>query len=201
MKNLPTDIRRAWWGSGNSNKHPDSPLKTEWYLMHGADTPVCPYCGDTHSEPYGIEINGCDTKITCQACDKDYMVAAEFPGGYFSRPITCRERGKAHRLVFGAQYYYTDSNSKFTSWRTHVCLDCWDSQYVISRGDKVCQLLPWLPEYDNPDYFDPEGVLISPNPQEEIESPILKALFPYEGSKFHQYMWDEAMAALEKKGV
>lgn len=148
---------------------------------------ICPYCGDER-EPWDIADNDIyqadDEEVLCLSCDKRFLVSARFGSGFTSKPTPCRQ----HHYVFLQQYFY---NSK--TWRIFGCLHCGELDYFtnpnskydhnvkdfVIEGDPARTLLPWLPEFDDPDYFDPEGILKPTEPVDLSEpsyTPILDFL-------------------------
>jgi hypothetical protein len=147
--------KRKWWN--DIANHPDSPL-INFYTAGRCQEPdqtCCPYCGN-RQEPLEYEQ---DHETYCNECDMPYRVSASFGYGYSSYPLKCKH---GHLFVFSSQYFYKDEN-----WRVFDCICCEKSSVKTTTDE----LLPWLPEYDNPEYFDPDGVLDTGRSlQEQIEA-------------------------------
>jgi hypothetical protein len=145
---------------------------------------VCPYCLHKH-EPYDLlHDNDCDLDeeaAKCTECDKDFVVSASFGYGYSADPVKCRQ----HDLVFESQYLY-----KGRTWRIMTCKNCTYSVFDVSpKGKTPRTLLPWLDEYNDPDFFDPDGVLkTGADLSEPSNTPILDFLEKGDGH-FAKYWW------------
>lgn len=148
--------------------HPRSPL-IKFYSTGRCQEPdfaVCPYCGEKEED---WEVLGCAapegvTDTTCGSCGKDYYIEAAFGYGFSSYPHKCKNG--MHDWVFCSQYEH-----KGDAVRIHKCVLCEEQRYHSSKNT----LLPWKDEYDNPDYFDPEGKLKAA-PMDYKRTPVLDAL-------------------------
>lgn len=151
-----------------------------------ADQIVCPYCKSARDACESEDFERGEHH--CYECEKDFKVEASFGYGFTSSPKEC----KHHDFVFGSQYaYFTDG--RWTTWRIMECKNCeqhlrhcWpkskyqkvDGMYkIVYDKQPLYTLLPWLDEYNDPDFFDPEGVLkTGVDLTEEYETPILDFL-------------------------
>lgn len=164
-----TDRRETWWGHDNIHHHPDSPLQKIDGCCQNASYVVCPYCGN-ENEPDSHDYDGCDSQ--CYECERTFSVEASFGYGFSTEPLPC----KHHHWVFEAQYaHFSERDSEWSTWRNLICINCghdnnssWpmkkygyvDGKWTVNNKiQPIFTLLPWLDEYNDPDFFDPEGVL------------------------------------------
>lgn len=194
-----TDRRELWWGSQNAYHHPDSPLKRIDGCVQNPSYIVCPYCGHEHdpeTEDYFLE----GDEAECYECEKKYVVDSDFGYGFSAEPKPC----KHHHFVFSTQYAYCDDD-EWSTWRNMVCINCGkinNCKTPMSKIEKVngfiklvpskqpiYTLMPWLDEYNDPDFFDPEGTLkTGADLAEEYETPILDFLRDRSGNAW-KYDW------------
>lgn len=180
-----TQRREDWWGMDNAYLHPDSPLIKIDDCCQNPDQIVCPYCGDKH-DPEGRDYE-CE-EFECYGCERAFDVEVSFGYGFSTTPKPC----KHHHWVFEAQYAYK-SDGQWTTWRNMVCINCGhdnNSKWPMGKFEQIdgkwqttisnqplFTLLPWLDEYNDPDFFDPEGVLkTGASLTEDYETPILDFL-------------------------
>lgn len=133
---------------------------------------ICPYCED-ESEPEGCDYQADGEERHCYECDNDFLLSADFGYGFTTKILGCQHLNRPHKYRFDSQYYY-DSRT----WRVSKCVYCNDSYLHVSGRDKPTKtLLPWKEEYNDENYFDPEGVLkVEMHRSEYKPTPILDEL-------------------------
>ena len=174
------------WNMITENRVSSGGFETPYNCSQNSSEIVCPYC-ESASEPE--ESGDWDSgERYCHDCEKDFYVEADFGYGFTTSPKEC----KHHDYVFGRQYaYFTDG--RWTTWRIMECKNCENHlshllpkrayekingryEYVYDN-QPLFTLLPWLDEYNDPDFFEPEGVLkTGADLTEEYETPILDFL-------------------------
>lgn len=179
MFNKNVTTKKMPWFSDIA-EHPRSEL-IPFYTSgrcHNPDSIVCPYCGysdpdtsgiDVHYDSYPVPIES-GPDVYCASCDKGFNIHASFGYGHSTFPIKC-ENGM-HEMVFTAQYHYMSETSVAHNARIFNCLCCDYQKYHRSERP----FLPWRDEYDDPDYFDPEGKLKSDLAHPIRPTPILDAI-------------------------
>ena len=186
--------QRTKWGA-DMGLHPLSP--TISYYSSGrcqnADFVVCPYCG-YNNEPDLETYDSEGSYFNCCDCDEEFSVDASFGYGFSTKPNPCKG---SHLPVFSAQYEFS---GEFVRISNCLCCEKQTSYHMNPR-----ELLPWREEYNDPAYFDPDGVLDTGRTLEEQiddrrhgpDTPVLTALFknPYGPLKWR---WDNALRAVEK---
>ncbi len=60
-------------------KHANGSMALRWN-----ESPVCPWCGFADGDAY-MEIEGQSDTLTCQKCEKDYVVSVEYEPHYTTR--------------------------------------------------------------------------------------------------------------------
>lgn len=161
---MVTEKRMPWWS--DVAKHPDStllPFYTSGRCQNPTDV-ICPHCGSPQEPSHDIGME--EEVITeCSHCEKGFRVESSFGYGYSTYAMTCRPGD--HRFVFCAQYAYEGK-----AVRVFHCIHC--EKIKMNKSDIT--LMPWLDEYDDPNYFDPEGKLLSRLEGEPKPTPVLDAL-------------------------
>ena len=149
--------RRETWSADTSN-HPEAEFVTEYTSNRTGNTDyiVCPYCEYEH-DPDAEDYACIDDSYDCISCDRNFVFTANFSYGFSTHPTPCKDG--MHKFVFSSQYYY---RSAATTVRIFSCLRCDKSDYNAYSvvGTKHKTLLPWLDVYNDPNYFDPGGVLL-----------------------------------------
>ncbi|PHR58732.1 MAG: hypothetical protein COA47_10015 [Robiginitomaculum sp.] len=132
---------------------------------HDCHFVYCPYCNYCDEEPYFStrDMFFEEEEFECSSCSREFTVDADFGSGYTANTKRCREG--AHKYYFERQ----GSNHSMDKMGWHkvlTCTNCDYSKYTWSPKDtktreflEVTTPLPWREEYNNPDYFDPEGTL------------------------------------------
>ncbi len=177
-----TEKRHAW--NGDIAYHPLSSVKIKYYgggRCQNTEYLVCPYCGEKH-EGWEYNSDG-DDQLNCHACDMPFRFEASFGYGYSTYPLTCEKN--MHHHVFCSQYFY-----KGHAVRIHNCVHC--GHMIYEKHEQT--LLPWKDEYDDPDYWDPEGKLKGVPRDERKPTPVLDALQEYADmhkfSREHHDKWN-----------
>lgn len=80
------------------------------------------------------------------------MVDASFGYGYSTAPKKCRS---GHNYVFNSQYFYDGDHGEHGWVRVFRCTICNDMDYNRITGTP----LAWRDEYDDPAFFDQDGIL------------------------------------------
>jgi hypothetical protein len=131
---------------GEQSWIPFLPRYGEAERIHNSECCVCPFCG-AGNEPDHYEDAG---KIECGECGKTFSFEASFGYGYSTKPVTCAHG--QHIFIMTKQYLHEGDHT-----RVGTCLVCEKLMGRVSQKRKFT--LPWLVQYNNPSYFDPEGVL------------------------------------------
>jgi hypothetical protein len=176
------EIRRPWFL--DIALHPRSELQ-EFYATGRCQNPndvVCPYClsiADSSDRP-SIEEDSMDNIVECVFCEREFRVEASFGYGYSTYAVRCPN--DCHDFVFSSQYFH---QGKFI--RILHCTRCELSDYH-ARDPRGIVPLEWKVEYDDPDYFDPEGILKAPGGFDRNKpTPILDAMRKYPSRKNDPY--------------
>jgi len=162
MDKYPTEKKRSWWADMGENPSADFLPFYESGRCQNASDITCPYCGHKHDSCEYESYSSFD----CYECEREFRIDANFGYGFSTYPKICKDGN--HNYVFVAQYGH-----KETLYRLSKCLKCEDTVYhtKLKLGGL---LLPWLDEYDDPDHFDPEGILKSD--AKPKETPVLDML-------------------------
>jgi len=116
----------------------------------------CPYC-KTKQEDWWESIDprkeGEAQEYGCDSCERTFFATPSFGYGWKTEPMRCNHG--AHQLHVWRQYLYEER-----TWRVSKCKTCFEHKVDSTKeGEPAHTLLPWKPEYNNPDYFDPKGTL------------------------------------------
>jgi len=142
-------------------------------------SPICPYCNHTQSDYWEVLSNdvmcgGSSEEMECDACERTFVVEAEFACGFSTKPKHCDDH-PVESLRWSLYPYFReidwDLSRGFSSplvyktlppeerhWvLTSTCADCGELvSYIKLPASNTIQLRD---EYLNPDFFDPDGVL------------------------------------------
>lgn len=160
MNNKHLKKLMPWYG--DIADHPDSPLIPFYASGRCQDSEVivCPYCGKNHDtsdfmlNDQPLDCGGTDS-VECESCCKEFRVDASFGYGYSTYPKKCKNGN--HHYVFSGQYWYEGEHAKAGWKKVFDCIFC--EQMKMYQPDYAP--LPWKDEYNDPSYFDPEGILDS----------------------------------------
>lgn len=118
----------------------------------------CPYCKHSQEdwwESLDPRLEDEEQEHECHSCERTFLAKANFGSGWTTKPQRCRN--KAHQFEVTRQYFYDNR-----VWRVAECKNCFEHKSHYTKDDEPAfALLPWKPEYNNPDYFDPKGTLKS----------------------------------------
>ena len=116
----------------------------------------CPYCKHSQEEWWEcldprLEDEGQEHE--CHSCERTFIATPSFGYGWKTVPKPCLNG--AHQFEVTRQYQHDGR-----VWRVAECKNCFEHNTDYSDKKKPAfALLPWNPEYNNPDYFDPKGTL------------------------------------------
>lgn len=152
--NIATHRKEEWFI--DMGTHPKSPFIPHYNsgCCQNLSGIICPYCG-CKQDIYNVE-TGTSEMLDCDLCELEFRVESKFAYGYSTYPKSCKN---GHHYVFSRQYYH---EGKCT--RTVDCLICGYETYTDLKRTP----LPWLDEYNNLNYFDPEGLLDTGRDLDEI---------------------------------
>jgi len=180
-----TDVRMPWWHK--IGLHPLSPVFDNPYMNDDNCMIYCPYCNHSH-EPEGDDYHGGDKELECNECEREFCFSSEFGSGFRSSPMPCKNG--AHHTVFSAQYYHDGRAVQIGN-----CIYCGEQ----SHHETNYTPLPWRPEYDDPDTFDPEGILkTGADLSVRVETPVLDYLRGQSEYGAYTYRTGNAQQALAK---
>jgi transcription elongation factor Elf1 len=136
-----------------------SPITVPEHERYHNEYLVCPFCGHVDHDYYDVINDDYEGETECRACEKPFAYKVKFLRGIDCSPIDC---GNGHHYVFAEQYYYGKEvgheGDDGHNVRIMQCIYCDDYTY-----DRLpWNMLPWLDEYNDPEYFDPEGILATP---------------------------------------
>lgn len=151
-----TTYRPGWWSDISS--HPASPL-VDLYgsgRTQNLTAPVCPFCGEEQHD-FWESLHGDSGEMECHACDLELTFESSFGYGYSTKAPHCNN---SHVMVVTSQTHYNEKITRITK-----CVICEHAIYHHLNPQRMP--LPWLEEYNDPAYFDPDGILDTGLTQEE----------------------------------
>lgn len=180
---MTTTHKSVLWSEGAHN-HPESEVKHSFYGER-CHVPYasCPFCNAKWTPAFPSDTKFClgipEANINCPACDRLCFVEEVYSmsGLYQTRPARCEFLGKSCTPKMNAQYYYHDPKDKKLKHKAVQVFTCVQCERQLSYNAYENTLPAWREEYDDPDFFDPEGKLKVEVPEGGFKAtPILDAI-------------------------
>ena len=160
-----------YFGS-NMHLHPDCPLEIPYYSGRCQEPfACCPYCGETVAGYYLPDFSLVfrdENDFNCPACDKVYTVDVAFSGGYSSIAKKC-EQGCT-------PYYAGQTEHEGENFRVAYCIECGNQCSLDLHPVQISVHPDKFPELYDPDFWDPDGVLLPSDAGSDKETPVLDLL-------------------------